>query len=400
MRWIALVFLVALPLAAQSKSLPWFEGNFDEALKEARERNVPVLVAFNQDEEQSNEAIVEVLYADATFIKMMARCVPVIASIHEHPPVKVGGVNRCSRFPAITCAQHRILETKAREKCWGDQPVSTPSHVVLHPDGTEGARLLDMVGAGDVEGALNVVRKKLGAGLTREQLLAAKQALKSGAQALAAADVVTALASLRAFEKETAGTPMALQGETLNSGIATALDQEIERCRELVRSKQWQAALRAIESGRKAAADLPQSAAFRALETELLKTADGRAAKKALEAEERLKPAMEKGAAFEAKREYAKAANEYLRVVRDAARTPLAQQASAKLNAFAADKDIAALCTAALVEHSAELAFQAARALLGAGKAAEGRAALSDIERQWPATQAGQRAKKLLSTGG
>ncbi len=400
MRWIALVFLVALPLAAQAKNVGWFEGTFEEALTEARERNVPLLVAFNQDEEESNESLIQGLYADATFIKLMLRCVPVIASIHEHPPVKIGGVARCSRFPAVTCAQHRRLETKAREVCWGERPVSTPSHVVLHPDGTEGARMIDMVSAGEIEGGLNVVRKKIGLGLTRDQLLTARTALKAGQAALTASDLAAALQALRTFDKEVVGTPMAAQSAALKQGIAAALDAELVRCRELVSTQQCEAALRASDKMRQALSGMPELSAWRAFDTELLKSKEGRAARKAIEAEERVKPVYDKGVALEAKREFGKAAAEYLRVVQAAPRTPLAQQASAKLAAFEADKDIAPLCAAALVEHSAELAYQSAHAMIAAGKAVEGRAALGEIVRQWPATQAAARAKKLLATGG
>lgn len=383
-----------------AQSVPWFGGTFEEALAEAKERNVPLLVGFNQDGEDANEAILEALYSEKGFVKITARCVPVIASIHEHAPIKVGNEQRCSRFPAVTCAQHRRVESKAREKCWGANPVSTPSHVVLAPDGTEAARLLDLVAAGDVESAFAAVRKKHGLGIGAAEAASARAAEKAIKAALAAEDVRAALEAWALLEKAVAGTPWAPRAEASSAAIAKLAAAELDKVRSLVNAGSHAAALRQIALKAALLKDRPEVADWRKLEAEVLKTPAGRTAKAGLEKEARLRPAFDKGCAFESRREFAKAAAEYLKVVRDAPRTELASAASERMRAFAADKDVAAAVGKPLVEHEAELAYQSARALLEGGDAAAGKAALQAVVEKFRGTAAAERAGKLLGTGG
>ncbi len=395
---LTLLALLCGTLAAQS--VPWFSGTFEEALAEAKERNVPLLVGFNQDGEDANEAILEALYNEKGFVKIVARCVPVIASIHEHAPVKVGNEQRCSRFPAVTCAQHRRLETKAREKCWGAEAVSTPSHVVLAPDGTEAARLLDLVAAGDIESAFSAVRKKHGIGIGATEAASARVAEKAIKAAVTAGNVSLALEQQKQLEKAVTGTPWAARAEASSAAIAKLIAADLDKARGLVSSGSHAEALRAITAKAVLLKDRPEVAEWRKLEAEVLKTPAGRTAKAGLEKEARLQPAFDKARAFEARREYAKAAAEYLRVVRDAPRTALAAAASERMRAFGADKDVAAAVGKPLVEHEAELAYQSARALLDGGDAAAGKAALQAVVEKFRGTSAAERAGKLLGTGG
>jgi hypothetical protein len=398
MRTLSCLVLVGTALFGQS--VAWFGGTFEEAMAEAKERNVPLLVGFNQDGEDANEAILESLYAEAGFVKLTARCVAVIASIHEHPPVQVGKEQRCSRFPAITCMQHRRIETKAREKCWGANPVSTPSHVVLAPDGTEAARLLDLVAAGDIESAFAAVRKKHGLGIGAAEAASARAGEKAFQAALGAADVPAALECLKQVQKAVAGTTWTARAQALEVQLAKLIADALANVQKSVEQGAHAEALRTIAATAALLKDRPELSAWKKLEAEVLKTPAGRAAKAGLEKEARLRPAFEKGRALESRREFAKAAVEYLRVVRDAPRTALAAQATERMQAFAADKDIAAVVGKSLVEHDAELAYQSARALLDGGDAAGGRAALQALSEKFRGTQAAARATKALGGGG
>jgi hypothetical protein len=143
-RLILLILLLAPPALPQ-KFIHWWDKSYADGLAEARTRNVPVLLAFIQDNEEANDRIVTGLYQDPSFIKLTEKCVPMVASLGAHEtrkqPVR-GHVRRtCSRFGAISCARHRNMDTQARSKFWPDL-VKTPSHIVIYPDGKEAGRII------------------------------------------------------------------------------------------------------------------------------------------------------------------------------------------------------------------------------------------------------------------
>lgn len=104
-----------------------WENEFDAAFVLARERAVPVLIAFNMDHESANDALVKV-YRDADFAKNAGECVCLIASAFNHEPTTDG---HCSRFDGITCAEHQAVEKKARKTFLGTEEAIAPQHMLV-----------------------------------------------------------------------------------------------------------------------------------------------------------------------------------------------------------------------------------------------------------------------------
>ena len=143
------LLMVGAALAQQPSSTQvlWWSGSWDGAFAEAKTRNVPVLVVFIQDGEEANERIVTGTFRDPEYVKMTHRCVPIVVSLQFHGLKKdeTGGVVRavCTKFGSTTCEAHQNLETPARVELCGTD-VQTPQHVLVLPDKTIVARIIDV----------------------------------------------------------------------------------------------------------------------------------------------------------------------------------------------------------------------------------------------------------------
>lgn len=107
-----------------------WEAEFDAAFEAARQRSVPVLIAFNMDHESANDALIKI-YRDAEFGKSAGECVCLIASAFTHEATADG---HCSRFDGLTCAQHQAIEKKARKTFLGTEEAIAPQHLLVTPD--------------------------------------------------------------------------------------------------------------------------------------------------------------------------------------------------------------------------------------------------------------------------
>ncbi len=174
--------LVVLPASAQNQVL-WWNGTWDAALKEARARNVPLLVAFVQDGEEANDRCVTGLLPDTEFVKATTHALPMIASLGDHATRKqeLNGqtLSVCARFGAIPCAAHRAIEPRARETLC-DGPVQTPQLVVALPDGTVTGRIVDVGASSQYAKLVKAAQRKLkGRGLTAAESANGRRLLKA-----------------------------------------------------------------------------------------------------------------------------------------------------------------------------------------------------------------------------
>ncbi len=119
-----------LGLALAANGVAW-ETNLEAAFAQAKERNVPVLICFNMDNESANDALVSV-YRDPEFGTKSGDCVCLIASAFSHPDAKADA--SCPRFDGVTCEQHKTIEKAARKAFIGSDEVVAPQHILVAPD--------------------------------------------------------------------------------------------------------------------------------------------------------------------------------------------------------------------------------------------------------------------------
>ena len=110
---------------------------FDAAFAEAERRGVPVMIAFNMDNEWANDLIASDYYRDPQIIERSRQMVCLIASVFDHGGREVAGQGRhdCDRFGRVTCSEHRDVDIAVREKYLRSKKVIAPQHIFCSPEG-------------------------------------------------------------------------------------------------------------------------------------------------------------------------------------------------------------------------------------------------------------------------
>ncbi|MFQ5653763.1 MAG: hypothetical protein ACE5GW_03410 [Planctomycetota bacterium] len=106
-----------------------WRGSLDEALVEARERNVPLLLFVLADGSPESAGIAAGLFREPAFVELLnEQTVPLIAhgdagnGAAGHAPIEItearGGrkLRRCPLYPGIPCAAHRRIDREARAR--------------------------------------------------------------------------------------------------------------------------------------------------------------------------------------------------------------------------------------------------------------------------------------------
>src|SRR5262245_22349917 len=94
----------------EPRRIAWKE-TLQQALDQAKEQKLPVLVAMLTDAEPSCRKIAETHYSDPALLELLAKLPCVVGSPDGHEPMEQDGRAVCSRFGTVTCAQHRECNT-------------------------------------------------------------------------------------------------------------------------------------------------------------------------------------------------------------------------------------------------------------------------------------------------
>lgn len=116
-----------------------WQRSFDDALRVARERNMPVMVCVNMDGEIASEHFAGVRYREPNTAAQMSRYSCVIASVYRHTPRDYDEEGRripCPRFGTVTCHEHIEAERELYDKYFDGRRIS-PRHIVLDLEGKE-----------------------------------------------------------------------------------------------------------------------------------------------------------------------------------------------------------------------------------------------------------------------
>jgi len=179
--------LVILPVLlnpgrpAPGQAAPWWWGSFETGLREAADRNVPVVFVIIRDDEEANERVSDLLAGDKIFGKACRHAVAFICSKKDHGLRKEKNGRRkvCKRFGGIPCLMHMAHERDMFLRLFVGKPVKTPPVLVCTPKLKVVKSLVDVWGASAHVQAIRMAGKKMGPGFTREEYVAAKRALAS-----------------------------------------------------------------------------------------------------------------------------------------------------------------------------------------------------------------------------
>lgn len=169
-----------------------FQGDLEAARREARERNVPLLLHVILEGEEQNDEYRRKVLPDPDLLRASVHAVVVVANNGNHPPEdwveEVDGRKiprrRCSVYPMFdNCQQHRAawdqVYAEYQEK---DGALRCPQTVICLPDGKQTWRVHD--GAppppSRVRAELEFAQEKAGKGLTREEFVEVKRLVGEG----------------------------------------------------------------------------------------------------------------------------------------------------------------------------------------------------------------------------
>jgi len=130
MKGLLIAVALATPVAG---GIDW-HPTFEDALALAASEEKVVFIAVNMDGERANNRTVKEVYGDKQILALSELTVNLVASNATH----VKGDRPCSRFGAITCAEHRRVDVSVRGQVLHPDDegyVVAPQHVWLNPDG-------------------------------------------------------------------------------------------------------------------------------------------------------------------------------------------------------------------------------------------------------------------------
>ncbi len=149
---VALAFL-ATDLTAEAQGVRW-ATSFDEALKEAQEREVLILCVLNMEGEASNDLMIRLLSTSKSFAKVSRQLVCVYGNRDQHVETKkkVDGkvMDVCPRLGTARCSAHKEIEQTLVRRYGSvmmgdDGNVRTPCQWLV--DGT--GKVVEVIAGGD-----------------------------------------------------------------------------------------------------------------------------------------------------------------------------------------------------------------------------------------------------------
>ena len=177
----------------------WYRGELDTALKEAHERNVPLLVCCSLDGEEASNRFNGILRDSKALGVLNQNTIMILVSNGEHEKIKMKVTDAsgkrvrkpvCSEFLTEDCDVHNLNWDKVYQRYVADQNEgqwALPETIVLGPDGTIQGRnsngqppdlstlvrsiesLHKKVGPSIAPGDLTEVRNKIAAGKNLER---------------------------------------------------------------------------------------------------------------------------------------------------------------------------------------------------------------------------------------
>ena len=175
--------MAALPAMAAPPEIRWARS-WDEALKEAKDRNVPIHVAVHKDDSPDCATMAGSVFTSKEFIVASKNWVNVYCNRDTaHGVAKVEGKDVCKLFPAMGCADHVACE-KAVSAQFFKGAIAAPGIVWCDADGKEIGQFQGAMTAKALLEKMAAAVKKVGPGLALDDWLAAIGHLADGDKAV------------------------------------------------------------------------------------------------------------------------------------------------------------------------------------------------------------------------
>lgn len=187
-------FGLAAQLPAGLDAIPYYDGTLDEAMREAAERNAPVLILCCKEGEEANDRFREQLRDNGSFGEKVSDAIVLLVNDGTHETKEIRRTNAdgtrekvtvCKEYHTPSCDFHKkgwspVYNTLVADRGDGNWPL--PSAIILSPDG----EVFRFIGHGEPPGEsemikeLQSIRSRFGYSLSKETLQRVKVLTKEG----------------------------------------------------------------------------------------------------------------------------------------------------------------------------------------------------------------------------
>jgi hypothetical protein len=392
-------------LAAQKapkKTLLWVR-DYDAAFAEAKERNVPVMVAFIQDGEPQNEQMPAEVYPNSKVMEASRLLINLIASRgtaaeHGEAVVTEGGEKRtvCAKFGIVSCLEHQKIERRAfLEFTQGE--IDTPAHVFASPDGKEMFRADDFVDAAELVRMMKQAVERVGPGVKAEDYQQIQRDLREGddllaKKAIGAAAKKYATVAAKAYRIASVERARERLAEIDRMGAS-----EIAECDQKLQDKDYLGAYQALERVARVFKGVRAEKDARSRLAALDKNPEAGEVRRVALLDQKARPLMEQAETLLLKGSIDKAAELYRKVAQAYPATPSASVARERLAALGDDPEGAPERHAGAMERDCKEWLALARDYARNGLAGKAEEYASKVIEKYPGSPYAKEAEKLLA---
>jgi len=370
-------------------------GDPKAALEEARERNSPVLLAFNEDFAFC-DLLVTSLYTDKAVIQLSRKFVCLMASRPTHEAVAGCGPDGrtkkvCKRFGSVSCEEHQNVQRWAFARFHENGQIMVPEHIFLDAAGRPLERFKHQLGTTNEEflARMRHALERVGPGIGVVEFREFTAKLGEVERWIGAGLHARAIETLHAILAHAGRSTIAGRAHRLLEHIEAALAAELAEVDKLLSAGDFAAARDRATHAQTTFRGLRSARLF----ADRLKLLGQRGGSTADRAEALLARAE---AAFKAKR-YAEAAAAYADLAKRYGTTPAAATARTRLRHFETDPELKNALAAARADAECERWLKLADALLRNNRPEQARIYLERILTTHPDSALAAEAKRKLA---
>jgi thioredoxin-related protein len=230
----AVLALLVVPAFAKPPvdGIHWAKS-WDEAIKEAKERNVPILVTFHKDNCPRCTGMDSSVFNQKDFIAASRRWVCVYCNKDTgHGTVKVDGKDMCKICPSITCEEHVKCDQDSGSGKYFNGTIGTPATVWADQTGKKIGDNQGGMSSKQLLEKLAEAEKQVGPGLDEDAYSMLQDKLAAGEKAAAdgnVKDAVEAYASaVKSMAKNAAAKTWVDKAQAALDKLAEAAKKKIE----------------------------------------------------------------------------------------------------------------------------------------------------------------------------
>ena len=378
------------------KGIHWHH-DVKSALREALERNAPILVAFIRDKVKLCDITVARIYANKGTISLTRKFVCLVAARGKHDFKKGRGIDGrikkvCSKFGCVSCAEHQRIEVWAFARFNKGGSIMTPLHVFLDPRGKELERFQSDLNTTNEEfhDCMNRILDIVGPGLDTVSFRRMTAELKQVDGYIREKKYKPALEKLLKISRSAGRSRVADQSRERLKKLDAAVIQELKEIDKLIASGDFKAARARTLVVKRTFEGLPSARVF----TDRLKLLRGRTGGAAALAKKQLARAE---ARFKSG-QYAAARDLYRKIVKRYRTTPAGASARKRLEAFRTDEKLKAALARCLAVRDCTTWMKRADALMKNGRKAMAKEYYSRIVTTYPDSKHAAEARKKLAS--